>query len=188
MLRPMKILAIATLCLPGLASAIPIDGEITFSGDFVPTGGVSLSTATGLTFPGNDFDVDDAIGAFAAAGIVQGDTGTINDFSFNPLAPSPVSPLWSISGFSFVLESVTIELQTNKFLVLSGSGYITGAGFEDTAGEWNLTANTLSALFNFSSGTASVEVPEPSTLVLFGLGLLLFAGTSTRRRRARALG
>ena len=86
MFRPTRILALATLCLPALASAIPIDGEITFSGDFTPTGGSSLSTATGLHFPGGDFDVDDAIGDFAAAGIVQGDTGTINDFSFDPLS------------------------------------------------------------------------------------------------------
>ena len=83
---------------------------------------------------------------------------------------------------------MTIQLRTNQFLILSGSGYITGAGFEDTAGSWNLTANTLGALFNFSSGTASVAVPEPGTLALLGLGLLLFAGTSTRRQRVRLHG
>ncbi|MDH3769026.1 MAG: hypothetical protein OES99_11310, partial [Gammaproteobacteria bacterium] len=90
------------------ASAVFIDGAITMSGDYAPTGGTGLSDATGIDFLADDFAVDDATGDFAAAGIGFGDIGIFQDFDFAPLNPAPVDPLWSIAGFAFSLESVSV--------------------------------------------------------------------------------
>ena len=174
-------LAALLVFAPFTANADFIDGDITFTGDFVPTGGagINLGDATGIDFIGDDFDVDGATGDFAAAGITNGDTGFMQDFSFNPL-PSTVDPLWSIAGFSFSLTNISIVFQNNAFLILSGSGIVSRAGFEDTNGSWSLTANQADTLFNFSAG--STAVPEPGTLALLGIGLL---GMGLTRRRKK---
>jgi len=157
------------------ASAALIIGDITMSGDFAPTGGTNLSDATGIDFLGDDFNVDGANGDFAA---VIGLTGSIQDFQFNPLAPSPVDPLWSVGGFTFVLDAISVDFQNESFLLLSGTGVLTGVGFDDTSGIWNLSGNSAGALFNFSAG--STLVPVPGSLLLFG-SALGFAGWVRRR-------
>lgn len=167
------------MVLPLDANAASIIGDITMSGDFEPTGGtgVDLSDATGLDFLLDDFTVNAVNGDFAAAGILVGDVGVINDFQFAPLLPSPVDPLWSIAGFSFVMDSVTVVFQNSLFLILEGSGTISAGGFDDTSGTWQFSANKAGTLFNFSSGFSSV--PEPSTTFLVGIGL---AGIAMFRR------
>lgn len=157
------------------ASAALIIGDISMSGDFAPTGGTNLSDATGIDFLGDDFTVNGANGDFAG---LAGMTGSIQDFQFNPLAPSPVDPLWSVGGFTFALDAISIDFQNESFLLLSGTGVIAGAGFDDTSGIWNLSGNSAGALFNFSAG--STFVPVPGSLLLFG-SALGFAGWLRRR-------
>jgi hypothetical protein len=165
------------------ANADFIEGAINFSGDFAPTGGTGLGDATGIDFLGDDFDIDGVTGDFAAAEIAPGDIGFIQDFQFDPL-PAAVDPLWAISGFSFTLNSVDVIWQSGLFLMLNGSGYLSGAGFDDTPGTWSLTGNAAGdELFNFSAGSAAIAVPEPGTLALFGLGLVGI-GLARRRRTA----
>ena len=77
------------------AHAAMLSGDLTFSGDWATTG--SLGTATGFTFPGNDFDVDGANGDFG--GIPQGDIGFISDFSL--VVEGGTSSLIEIAGFAF---------------------------------------------------------------------------------------
>ena len=163
------------------ASAAFIEGSITMSGDFVPTGGASLGTATGIDFIDDDFGVDDTTGDFLGAGIGSGDIGFFQDFQFNPLNPSPVDPLWAIGTFEFTLEAITVDFQNDFFLALSGTGVLRANGFDDTMGTWSLTATTAGALFNFASGSGAVPVAEPGTLLLLGLGLI---GLAAARRRA----
>ncbi len=177
------LLAAAMLFGAANASAAFITGSITMSGDFVPTGGATLGTATGIDFIADDFGVDDTTGDFAGAGIGAGDVGFFQDFQFNPLNPSPVDPLWAIGGFEFTLEAITIDFQNDFFLALSGTGTLSALGFDDTAGTWSLTANSAGALFNFSSGSTATGIAEPASLLLVGLGLIGFA--ASRRRGAK---
>ncbi len=159
------------------ASASFINGSITMSGDFVPVGGSTLGTATGIDFLNDDFGVDDATEDFSDAGIGEGDLGTINDFTFVGVVPA--FDLWSVGGFTFNMTSTQVVFQNDWFLLLTGIGTISGNGFLETYGSWSLSANTGGSLFNFSAGTAA---PEPGTMALLGLGTLgMLAGRRRRR-------
>ncbi len=171
------IVAAALLAVSFNASAGFIKGDITMSGDFLPTGGTGLGDATGIDFIGDDFTVDGATEDFALSGISQGDTGSYFDFDFAPLVAG--NTVWAIGDWSFTLNSISILLQTDFFIVLQGTGILSGAGFEDTNGNWNLTGNAAGVLFNYSSGTSAVA--EPATLALVGLG---FIGLAVARRRS----
>lgn len=182
-----KFLAVSMLAMGMAFAALPasagyITGAITMSGDFVPTGGLTIGTATGIDFVDDDFKVDGTTEDFALAGIAQGDVGAITDFTF--VGAVPAFDLWSIGGFTFNMTTTNIVFQGSffpngaEFLLLTGNGYISGNGYLETYGSWNLSANTGGSLFNFSAGTAA---PEPGTLALLGLGFLgMLAG---RRRR-----
>ena len=162
------------------ALAVHIDGAITMSGDFAPTGGTGadLSDATGMDFLGDDFQVDGVTGDLATF-VSVGDVGFYQDFTFSPLA-APVDPLWAVGGFEFALGAVSVDFQNATFIILSGTGIISGNGFDPTTGTWNLTGNNSGMLFNFSAG--SLAVPEPGSLSLLGLGLIGFA---VLRRRTK---
>ena len=140
---------------------------------------VALGVATGLDFNNNDnADVDIVTGSFTAF-VNIGDDVTMTDFQFNPLSPDPVSPLWSVGGFSFDLESVLVNFQSNSFLALSGTGVATGNSFDPTPGVWTLSVNNTGGVFNFSSTTT---VPEPASLGILSLGLIGLGFASCRRK------
>ncbi len=157
------------------AQAVPISGDLAYTGGaWTPknSGGTSTSiplatqidfvnNATGLLITGSSGDI-------ATAGIIAGSTGTINDFSFNPLGGG-VTPLFTVGGFSFNLQNVSILLQTSNFLVLSGSGVGTLSGFDPTPMSFGFTANKFGQTASFSGGVAT---PEPGTMVLMGSGLV----------------
>ncbi len=149
------------------ASAALITGDLTFSGNFETSG--PLGSATGLSFPGNDFDVDGSNGDFAT--ISQGDIGSISDFDLSgPL-------LFDIAGFSFDIGNISIVAQTDSFLLLSGTGTVSAAGFDTTLVEFNFSANVNGPIKNFSAGATAI--PVPGALLLFGYAL---AALGLRRR------
>ena len=80
------------------------------------------------------------------------------------------------------LESVAIVFQnpgTPGFLILEGVGTLSGAGFDDTAATWSLSANQAGDLFNFSAGTTT-SVPEAGSALLLLSAMAL--GRLARRR------
>lgn len=151
------------------AQAVMINGAITFSGGAVYDT-MSLATATRV----NSFSsvvVESRDGDFSSVAV--GDSVTMaQPWIFSPSTPTP--GLWSVGGFTYDLTSATVIFQSADFLAISGTGTISGNGFEVTQGTWNFTSQTPSAngIFSFSAGTAAQGVPDGGTTVaLLGLGL-----------------
>ncbi len=199
----MKLAKILAVSLCGIASwsaqAAPITGSVSVADGFVtPYGLVSTTTnfdidSIGLVnTPTLDFDTFLNSGSpFANAGFV------------NTVAPGGV--LFTAGGFSFTLTSALISdtgaitcsnnLCTDSRTVSVG-GVVSGNSFDATGWVGVFTANgscvgtagactnpaTYSANWSLSLSALGNTVPEPGSLALVGLGLLLSAGAAKRRR------
>jgi VPDSG-CTERM motif len=104
---------------------------------------------------------------------------------FNP--STPTAGLWSVGGFTFDLLSSTVVTQTATFLNITGSGTISGNGFEPTNATWAFTVQNAGGnhdYFSFSANVATQGVPDGgSAVALLGIAL---AGIEFIRRRLRA--
>ena len=69
--------------------------------------------------------------------------------------------LWSVGGFTFNLTASSIVHQGNGFLAVSGTGTITGNGFDTTAGTWKFSTQNRPAndVFSFSASTKASSPP-----------------------------
>ena len=182
-----------------------------FPGPPCPGCGVSLTTATAIDFtpcvglacipsgqnptPGvaGEFLVTTASGAFGTLGLA-GQVGSIRDFSF--VGPGSLSfPSAGITNFetvgalTFDLASLSVLSQTAAALSLAGAGIFNAAGFDPTFGTWSFLGQQKCAAgfctggaetFVFNAGSV-IAVPEPSILLLMGVGLIGIAAVVRRR-------
>ena len=65
--------------------------------------------------------------------------------------------LWSVGGFTFNLTASSITQQGNGFLAVSGTGTISGNGFDPTPGTWRFSTQNPPAngVFSFSASTTA---------------------------------
>ena len=162
------------------ASAIPINGTITFSPPDPSTFG-TVTTAGGTTtvaFP-TPMLVQTTTGDYNP--VALGSTATFTNFSFtgsgaaSNLVGAPIT-VWTVGGFSFQLNSLTSTVvpasgTLGAFSIL-GTGVATGAGFEDTLGTFSLSGTGVSPQFTFQASTSAVgqRVPDGgATVALLGL-------------------
>ena len=162
------------------AQAVPPD-VITFAGGVELDAG-SVNDATQvigwLDELGNRPTVESVSGVFAAFANV-GDSVTFTPtWSFES---GPIALFWQVGGFTFNLIASNIVFQGGGFLSVSGTGTITGNGFDATAGTWSFSAqdDPSNGVFSFSAST----VPDGgATVALLGLSL---AGIEVIRRKLR---
>jgi VPDSG-CTERM motif len=169
------------------AQASAIQGNINFAGA-VAFDTNSLATATRVVtwFDSNGnpgFSSVQAGGTGDFAGILAGTQATMaQPWIFNPSTPTP--GLWSVGGFTFDLLTSTVVTQNATFLNISGTGIVSGNGFDPTAMEWSFTAQSAGGrtrtIFSFSAN--GVAVPDGgSTVALLGLAL---TGIEVLRRKS----
>ena len=170
--------AAALTASAGSASAIMIAGGITFNGG-ATLDNVEIEDATQVV-SWSRTRVDSASGDFAAAGLADGSLAT---FAPGWVFGSGQPMLWQSGGFTFNLSASSIELQSNSFLLVEGTGFIVGNGFDQTAGTFSFSTqeNDVNGRFSFSAtGIATPQgtnVPDGgATIALLGLSLLGLQG------------
>ncbi len=162
---------VLALSMIGPAQAALIEGQL----DFVGFAAVDREA-------GQYVSIDYLFGPFVvsatddyAATVSVGDAVSVIDpINFTTL--SLPETIWSVGGFSFSLESLSI----NDGTTVGGNGIISAAGFDDTDGFWSFTSQgSDDGMFAFSA----TAVPEPSIIALLTMGLL---GLGITRRKVQA--
>jgi VPDSG-CTERM motif len=163
------------------AQAAKINGKIDFAGA-TQFDSKSLANATRVVkwrdVNGNlgFSNVADVTGNFSS--IALGTKATMaTSWIFSPSTPTP--GLWSVGGFTFNLLSSTVVTQTSTFLNITGTGILSGNGFDPTEGAWAFTSQNAfgkHTFFSFSANAASVpdggSAVSLLTCALLGLAAL----------------
>jgi hypothetical protein len=148
--------AIALLGAGVTLEAAPINGTITFRGGAELNSG-SVNTATRVTGwlngSGGPPTVVSRSGSFTSVP-VGASVAMTAPWIFGSGQPA----LWSVGGFTFNLTTSTITHQGNDgLLAVSGTGTITGHGFNATPGSWRFSTQNPPAnnVFSFSASTTA---------------------------------
>ena len=189
-MKRLLIAAISILMATGVVTpalcATPITGSIDFGG-VVTFDTMSLATATRVNMWNSSFVLQDS-GSFSSissgTNVTMAAPWIFNSGTSSVPMPGPATAhLWQVGGFNFDLSTSVVATQTANFLNVTGTGTITGNGFDATPGTWSFTSSDSSGqqqtTFGFQTETAAV--PEPGTLTLLAVG----AGglISSRKRR-----
>ena len=172
--------AFAAVALGSSAHSATIIGSINFSSG--ANGGIILQDSAGniTTNPAMAVGVqswlfpkvDTRSGSFIS--VPNGQSVAFSQpWIFTP--STPMSPLWTIVGFgdfTFNLASSTIARQDNDFLLIEGTGTLTGTDFEPTPGKWFFSTQGVATESKFSWSSSTTAVPEGGTAALLGAAML----------------
>jgi hypothetical protein len=183
----------APLAVP-ITGNIGIDGALTFNSS-------SAGTATAVT-SWIDPVVGAASGVFAVPSVFAVSPGTAvtmtpSFWNFN--TSTPINNFWTVGGFTFQLLSSFIYQQggtpgVNAYVVVDGTGLVSGNGYSPTPMTWNFTsqdplASTSPNEWTFSASGASAAVPDTAaTAGLLAAGWLGAVLMKRRQWQARGVG
>lgn len=180
--------AVLAFKLASVSQAASVLGTINFSSG--PNGGVilqdlngnvttNLAAATGVQawlVP----EVDGISGSFISIPSGQSVAFT-QPWIFNP--STSTTPLWMSVGFgnfTFDLSMATIAFQDASFLLISGTGTITGTNFDPTPAIWTFATEKVATESKFAWSGSVTAVPEIGTTALLSGALI---GICFRRGR-----
>jgi hypothetical protein len=158
--------AVALLGAGVTLEAAPISGSISIKGG-AEISSTSVNTATQVTSWLNGAGAKPTVvsrsGSFSTVSVGAGVTMAA-PWNFNS---GPLPALWSVGGFTFDLTASTITQQGKGFLAVTGTGTITGNGFDPTPGTWRFSTQNLPArgVFSFSASTTAsppTRAPTPT--------------------------
>jgi hypothetical protein len=184
-MKPLLASLTAIVIASGLAvsaHANQITGDIDFAGE-VKFDTNSLATATMVT-QWKMAVVSDTTGDFAS--VADGSSvAFVTPYVFNP--PTAYASLWTVGGFTFELVNSTVVSQTNFGLLVVGTGFVSGNGFDVTPGSWSFTSTQsnggTSRLFSFAANTTATPAPDSgSTVALLGAAFMTVAALRAKFR------
>ena len=151
----------------GIANAAFITGGMGITGEYSadPTT-LTLISATGTSGTG---DLGDTV-TFGTLGTIVNGVIVYDPFT-------PVVDVLEIGGWQLDLATLIIDPNsTTDKLKLSGTGLLSGNGFDATPATWTFSAQ------NAASYSMSITaVPVPAAVWLFGSGLIGLAGIARRK-------
>ena len=159
-------ISLLSFTLPGhQAHATSINGTIDFAGS-VQFDSTDLSLANSVT------QWRDVFGnaGFSNVAFASGDFATIalgtqttmaTTWTFDPLTATP--GLWSVGGFTYDLQSGVIISQTSTLLHITGTGTVSGNGFDATMASWDFRVQNDGALHTFFSFSGETVASSPIT-------------------------
>ncbi len=184
-------LAALALSVTGLASAMPIQGQISLTGNVTfdqPIPNATVATITSVAVG----DPTSQTGTYAGLNSTNSSATMVSPLAIDPatfIGPQSIPGLWVVTSgsntYSFDLTKVLSNTQSPGFLNIYGVGTLHATGYDDTSGEWWFTAQGNVASVTFSS----TNVPEPSVLALIGIGILALGlvGFGRRGRSMQAM-
>ena len=183
-----------TVALAQSLQAVPVNGAIGFSGV-----GVTFNTGTAATATAVTSFIAPAVsgisGSFAAPSpfaVANGTPVVFNPATWN-FASGPVASFWQVGGFTFNLLSSFVLTQggtpgVNAYVVVDGTGTVTGNGYTPTQMSWSFTSQDPASGSNPTSwsfsASANSQVPDGgATVILLGIAL---SGVALLRKKLAA--
>jgi len=173
-----KVISICFLSILSLnINAATITGSFGITGDWTQTG-TSLLDATAISLDTPVYGVEGSTGDTSNVDFISAGAGGSTE---SLTAALTGDPFFTIKGWSFQLTSLTIVDQTSGLLSLTGSGILSGTGYDATNATWAFSATSLNS-YNMEVAAAGIPaVPVPAAIWLFGSGLIGLIGVVRRK-------
>lgn len=156
-------------------------------------GGNDQWSATGITFTNTSATERDATGdlatVFGSSPATTSTTIGVTNFTFS--SPDVLIFTTSTGVATFTITGpINVSLDNGDFLDISGTGILTLTGYAPTEATFSFDSTDSSSSYGTTgSSTFGIDItatgvsatPEPSSLLLFGSGLLGFAGMLRRK-------
>ena len=161
----------------------------------------SRITSDGARVGDNSNTGDFENGFVGVDGVIDAN-GTAADFTYNPVIV-PISPFITFTGLNganaFHVTDFTVDILAPDGIIVGvfvdANGYWVGDGYDQTLGSFTLTGSRIigtngftyqvGGTLNASGEPFDVPVPEPTSMILLGSGLVGVASAVRRRRNQK---